>query len=320
MRDRLLLYAIVVSVFGHLGAMCVIGRTSASRLNNASLAAPPRLIKVDLVKYPEPAPDTQPLPDPLENPAVRSPFVDLSHTPTRTPPRTHPADSRPGGATSSPPGNPGGGLNMGTPSAHGDLPGVGSGGKTPGGWVPGSGTGTGKGSGNSPGVGTADPPKNADDGPNTRPSPGPVLPPPPKKVSVKVCKVSGMLPGPHCASTQTTSFIEGKQPTGRCSRCKPPEPPPHTSTLADRKNPVLIKDAKPQVPSSVDEGLTLTVKVGYWVESDGSVSGATITKSSGNRSLDRAILSAASRWKYKPAVQNSVARRVKMSRSFTIKT
>ena len=312
MRDRLLLYAVVISVFGHLGAMCVIGRTSASRLNNASSAAPPRLIKVDLVKYPEeavrqkpePVSETELLPEPLEIPGGRSLSADPSHISTLR----------------GPPGNPGGALNLGTPSAHGDLPGTSSGGKTPVGWVPGSDTGTGKGSGNSTGVGTPDPPENVSEGPNTRPSPGPVLPPPPKKVSLKVCKVSGMLPGPHCKATQTRSFIEGKQPTRKCSRCKPPEPPPHTSTLADRKNPVLIKDAKPQVPSSVDEGLTLTVKVGYWVETDGSVSGASITKSSGNRSLDRAILSAASRWQYKPAVQNGVARRVKMSRSFTIRT
>jgi TonB family protein len=138
-------------------------------------------------------------------------------------------------------------------------------------------------------------------------------------VNVTVCKASGLLAGKHCDSTYTKSFVEGKEPGRTCDRCKPPEPK-HHSTLADRKNPELIHDVQPRIPNSIPEGLSFSATVEYWSEADGSTSGARMSKSSGDRKLDQEILSAAAKWKYNPAVQNGVARRVKMKRTFQFNT
>ena len=326
MRDRVLLYAVVISVFVHLGAVCIVGGTSASRTNASALPVPQRLINVDVIEGPfesrtdTPAPAIEIEPPESVQSATR-PRVERAdeRTPPSTirPPTREPrgkTDPKPGANTNDPPGNPGGLLNTGTRSANGDLPGGARNGNTPPGWVPGAMNGTGTGSGNSPGTGNPDPISNATAGTNPLPSPGP--PPAPATVDVQVCKASGWVPGKHCKSTRTKSFIEGKQPAGSCDQCKPP----HVSTLADRKNPELAKDAQPRIPDSLDEGLSLSVSVEYWVEKDGSVTGPRIVKSSGHKRLDRAVAYAAPKWKYKPAVQNGVPRRVKMKRSFQINT
>ncbi len=318
MRDRLLLCAVVISVFAHLGVVCIIGGTSATRMNAASLAVPQRLITVDVIKDPFQSPTATPEPAiEIEPPRDPRPTVKKPDEPTQ-PPRNDTGKSRdpgPSATGTDPPGDPGGPLNSGSPSAHGDLPVTPRNGNTPPGWVPSANNGTGTGSGNSPGTGTADPVTNATAGPNLLPSPGP--PPAPATVEVQVCKVSGLPPGKHCKSTRVKSFVEGKQPSKRCDQCKAPE---HVSTLADRKNPELVKDVQPRIPDSLDEGLSLSVTVEYWVEKDGTVTGAKIVKPSGNRQLDRNVTSAALMRKYKPAVQNGVPRRATVKWSVTVNT
>ncbi|MGB9619719.1 MAG: TonB family protein, partial [Armatimonadota bacterium] len=201
----------------------------------------------------------------------------------------------------------------------GDLPGNWGGGKTPVGWVPDPDDGPGKGSGHGPGVGNPEPPKHADPGPGVRPAPAPPAPAPPPApamVSVRVCSNSGLLPGPYCTEITTQSFVEGKQPTKICDKCQPP----HKSRLADRAEPQLISDSRLTVPSSVPERLSLKVEIQYMVTADGDVTDVIVTRSSGYKALDRAVVSAASRMKYKPAVQDGVPRSVKRTRSYTINT
>src|SRR5690606_5017740 len=110
---------------------------------------------------------------------------------------------------------------------------------------------------------------------------------------VTVCSASGMLPGPHCSARQSKSFREGSVPTRTCNVCKPPEPK-HTSTLADRSEPELIKDAQVKLPN-LDESGDFAVKIRYTVNSDGSVSDIEVTSSSGVSAIDRAVRDAATK-------------------------
>ena len=126
-----------------------------------------------------------------------------------------------------------------------------------------------------------------------------------------------MLAGQYCKNTREASFTEGDEPRHTCDKCKAPE---HHSTIADRANPTLTHDVRPSIPASVDEGLSLEVEIGYWVDTDGGVSGVQVTRSSGNRDLDRAVCSAASQWRYSPAVQDGTPRRVKVTRAIRCKT
>jgi TonB family protein len=215
------------------------------------------------------------------------------------------------------PGNPGGKLNVGTPSPGGDLPGNWSGGSTPVGWVSGNNQGSGKGSGSGIGVGAPDPPKQADQGPGTRPAPAPTPTPTPIKITVRICSVSGLRAGEHCKDTRNESFLEGHAPSRTCDLCKEPE---HNSRLADRANPELLRDSRPTIPSSVPEGLSLTVVIEYTVAADGDVEDIKITRSSGYKALDRAVADSASRLKYKPAIQDGVPRSVRKTRTYTINT
>jgi TonB family protein len=70
----------------------------------------------------------------------------------------------------------------------------------------------------------------------------------------------------------------------------------------------------------VDEGLSLSVQVEYTVTASGDVTGVQVTRSSGVNAVDKACVSAASGLKYKPAVQDGIARSVKMSRTYRINT
>jgi len=330
-RDRILVYAVAISVAVHLGAAVVIGRTSAARLSAAPPPLAPRYINVDLIDLP-----AKQAPKPSEAPTVSLPKP-APPVPARgaAPPGHSEFAARPAPAAASPnraaptkaaapshlpAGDPGGKLNVGSTSAAGDLPGNWTGGKTPVGWVPDPHDGPGKGSGSSPGTGNPEPPKQADPGPGTRPAPAqptpPPPPPPPAKVNVRVCSNSGLLPGPNCTQTTVESFTEGSQPTKVCDKCQPP----HKSRLADRAEPQLIGDSRLTVPASVPEGLSLRVEVQYTVTADGDVTDVVITKSSGYKALDRAVVSAASRMKYKPAVQDGVPRSVKRTRTYTINT
>lgn len=324
MKDKVLTYAIVISVLVHLAAVGVIGRASVLRMNSTPPVPAPKLINVDLVNSPDDAlkpppkpmvPEARPTPEPVVTPDMRS-----NHTPVppssahSAPPRrlTSYQGARPGGTGMRAPGNPGGKLNIGSTSAHGDLGGNWSGGRTPSGWVPGNDSGKGKGSGNTAGVGTPDPVKNATDGSNTHASPPPPLP---KTVSVRICDDSGQLAGEHCKHTRTESYIEGNQPGRTCDRCKAP----HISRLADQARPSIIKDC-PLATGSLDEGLSVSVTVEYTVTADGDVTGVSVARSSGNRAADQAAVRATSRLKYKPAVQDGVPRSVKMTRTYQINT
>ena len=317
MRDRVLTYAIAISIVAHLGAAVVIGRTSAARLSAAPPALAPRYIKVDLIDLAAkhaPKPSEAPrvsLPKPLPPPPPSGPAPDHpNYAATPNPAPTAPVHT--GSPRLTAPayvaGNPGGKLNIGSTSPGGDLPGNWGGGKTPPGWVPGPDEGVGKGPGRNPGEGTPDPPKHAND--------NPAPPPQPAMVSVRICSDSGLLPGPNCKQMRTEQFVEGKQPGRTCEKCQPD----HKSRLADRAEPQLTRDSRPSVPSSIPEGLTLRVEIRYTVTADGDVTGVEVINSSGYKALDRAVVRSASQLKYKPAVQDGVARSVKRTRAYTINT
>ncbi|MCE5199043.1 MAG: TonB family protein [Armatimonadota bacterium] len=322
MKDKILIYAIAVSIVAHLGAVCVLGRTSALRMASARPTAPAeKLINVDLVSTPDEAvkPQPQPVaPDVVneltpQQPTMSYPRAAFTPTDTNPTPAHRTSFGRRGGSGHSTPGNPGGRLNIGSTSANGNLDGSWGGGQTPVGWVPGNDSGTGRGSGNGSGEGTPEPVRNADDGPGTRPAPAPEAS---RTVSVKICSESGMLPGEYCKNTTIKTFIDGEQPGRVCNQCKPP----HQSRLADQANPILTRDADVAVPGSVDEGMSVTVKVEYTVTADGDVTGVDVIQSSGVRALDKAVISATTRLKYKPAVQDGTPRSVKMTRTYRIKT
>lgn len=135
-------------------------------------------------------------------------------------------------------------------------------------------------------------------------------------VSVEICSVSGLLPNKHCSKSQSKSFVEGHQPSRTCTECKEP----FKSTLADRAEPVLVRDSKIKVPSSVDEGLSLTVTVGFTINQDGNVTDASIISSSGHKQIDREAINAVQKRKYQPAIQGGVPRSVKRKLTYRINT
>lgn len=324
MRDKILIRAIIISIAVHVAAVSFIGRSSSMRLSSAS-AAPvaQRLLNVNLVKDPL-AEAPQPKPTPVE--AVKQ--VPLTSQPTSNPMANNTNRSFGGNSSTAPtptPAHPtrvasnaGGALNTGTPSKGGDLPGMNSG-RTPVGWVPGNDSGRGQGSGSGSGVGTPEPPR-PDPPRHVEPAPPPPPPPPvPKRTTVRVCDVSGQLAGQHCKGSRNESFNEGNEPRRTCDRCKAPERE-HVNRLADQAKPTIARDVRPRVPDSLDEGLSLEVEIEYSVDADGGVSGVRVAQSSGNRELDRAVMAAASQWRYNPAVQDGVPRKVKVTRTIRVKT
>lgn len=308
MRDKVLKRAILISIAVHLVAVSFIGRTSNTRLSAASMiTAPQRLLNVDLVKDPlaePPKPVVKPrTPAPRPTPGAINPS---EHRPVSIPTTNH--TIRP---------NAGGPLKTGTTSKGGDLPGNWTG-TTEVGVVPGTGNGKGNGSGTDPGIGTPepirpDPPRHTD------PPPPPPPPPAPKKVTVRVCDVSGMLAGKHCKNDHNATFNEGDQPRRTCDRCKAPEPV-HDSRIADVEKPIRTRYIEPDIPASVEEGQTFHMEIEYYSDTDGGVSDVRVAKSSGNRAVDRAVTSVALKWRYNPAIQNGVRQRVKVTQPVTIKT
>lgn len=331
MKDRVLTYAIVISVVVHFAVAVVVGQSFASRLQRAPEISKPMFVNVDLIDDSKPLPakavkvnmpvrnkpisenrDTQPVNTPLR-------YKPNDYQPDKINPRHYSDGTQPARVSSNHiPGNPGGRLNVGSASSQGDLAGDWDGGRTSVGWVPGDDKGRGKGSGSGEGVGAPEPPRHIDDGPRKEPPPVPVISPPPAKVSVKVCSVSGLLPGKYCERTKTEVYIEGQQSTSYCNQCKAPEPV-HISRLADRANAELIKDADVDI-RSLEEGLRVSVVILYTVKEDGSVADVEITKSSGIKAVDRAVLKVAQKMKYKPAVQDGIARSTKKTRTYNINT
>lgn len=341
-KDKRLLYAVIASLAAHLCAVCVMSRMPARSDASAIHANSARMLAVDFVGSPE---DNKPAPVVRTKAAYIAPQVDRqisqnytpadnnvqpsnSYSPGTSAPTLHRLPQVAGvrrsgprsfsSTTTRPAGNPGGRLNIGSTSANGDLGGFG-GGRTPVGWVSGSDSGHGIGSGSGEGVGTPEPPRHAVEGPSPRPEPAPAPPPAPRTITIRVCSKSGLLPGRYCESTRSETFIEGREPRRTCDECKAPEPE-HKSRLADQEKPLLVRDAKPSIPSSVEEGLSVEVEVEYTVTTDGDVSGVHVSRSSGERAIDRAVVRATENLKYKPAVQDGVPRSVKMTRTYRVRT
>ena len=334
MRDRLLAYAVAASIGVHLVLLGFVGKTSAAQPIPVEQL---KVVRVDLVKEPDqpvvqqdrpeaPKPKVEAPPEAPYVPPVNRMVMDKHPPrPVRPPERLRPSPPRrtptnPGRTRlAGVPGDPGGPLRGITAPNGEDLGQVPSGG-TPSGWVPGSDTGRGVGSGSGAGIGTPDPNPDARPGPGTRPGPEPPSPPPPRMVSVSVCAVSGMLPGPYCEKKELRSFREGSEPGHVCSVCKAPEPK-HISTLADRSEPELVYDGLRhdiRLPD-IDEPGDYTVRIRYTVNTDGSVGDVEVIESSGIPAIDRAVRDAARKMRYKPAVQNGVPRSVKMTRSCRVR-
>jgi TonB family protein len=328
MRDKLLTYAIAGSIVVHLVLLGLVGTTSAARPIQVDVL---KVVKVDLVKLQDESKISHLKPDQAEPPKPKVeaappdvPYVPpvkamvtqdkVKHTkptapikwpvdPNYNPPKTNVATQ---------PGNSGGPLT-GIGSQNGQDMGNTGNGNSSVGTVPGSDNGHGNGSGNGPGTGTVEPPVN--NHPGTNDPPVVVIPPQPKMVKVTICAASGMLPGPYCEKKEERSFKEGAEPTSVCKECKAPFVP----TIADRKEPELEKDCKPNIPALDDSG-NYVVKVRYTVNKDGSVSNVEVVESSGIPAIDRAIKEAASKLRYKPAIQNGEPRSVSVNRRYSIST
>ena len=318
MRDKVLAYALAISIGVHLMILCVVGKTSAARpIEVESL----NLVRVNVIKTPD---EPKPVPE-VSKPAPPPPQLEREHVSVPPPERVQSWKKkvqrpRPIKPILSPiysprpvtgpiklPGNPGGPLDLGSGSSHGQD--LGNGGQTPVGWVPGPSTGTGSGSGKGPGVGKPEPVPGAIEGPGHDPAP------PPPDMDVRVCTESGMLPGPNCEHTAVRSFRPGRQPDAVCNVCKPK----HVSTLADRSVPELLSGRKaPKYPESArDRGVEGTVTVEYTINTDGDVVGMKIASSSGSSDLDRAAVSTVEGRKYKPAVQAGIPRNYRKRETFT---
>lgn len=331
-NDKVLAYALGISVAIHLVAIGVIGHTSAMHMSEASVSDPAHLIDVSLVDPNKPLPAKHSVIHQLTANLVKK-YVNLSGQNKAVPvlqnmpsspahANISPSQMKPVRMSSAPNhagGNPGGKLNIGSLSVHGDLGGAWQSGRTPMGWVPGSENGRGEGSGDGRGVGRPEPVKNADEGHANHPAQASIAPAvqEPRRVTVRICNVSGMLAGEYCTSTRRETFIEGREPKSKCNKCHAPE---QRSRLADQEKPVLIHDSRVSIPASVDEGLSLSATAEYTVNAEGSVTGIEIVKSSGIRAVDRAVTSAVSELKYKPAVSDGAAHSVKMNRTYKVNT
>lgn len=315
MRDKLLGYALAGSIAVHLVVLVAVANRSAARPIEAGEL---ELIRVEVVGVPdEPEARFEEMnPEPEPKPVERQPVVVPRQERVRTaaPPKPRPRreEVRPGTRPSvapsrKPPGDPGGPLDVGSPSRRGEN--LGAGGKTPVGWVPGSPDGTGVGSGTGPGVGKPEPVKDAAPGPGLEPAPAPL-----PDVAMRVCAQSRMRPGPNCERTVTRSFRPGKEPSSRCTVCKPK----HVSTLADRSVPELISGReRPKYPELArTRGIEGSVTVEYTIDTRGRVASVKVTKPSGSSELDKAAVDAVNSRKYKPAVQGGIPRNYRKRETF----
>lgn len=316
MRDKVLAYAVVISVGIHLLIFAAVGRSSAKPVEFEEV----KLVKVDIVKSPEDEPEVvpevvEPEPVELDNVIPSSEKTTIRPLPKPEPrSQSKPSPSPPGpvkirSTSSKPAGNPGGPIDLGSTSSKGEN--LGGNGKTPAGWVPGDPDGKGIGSGKGEGIGKPEPVPEAVEGPGKESAPPP---PPPPDVRVKVCPESGMLPGPNCERSVTRSFRPGRQPTQKCTVCKPP----HVSTLADRSVPELVKGSmRPTYPTAAKaRGIEGSVTVEYTINTEGKVVGVKVVKSSGNSDLDRAGMETVQGRTYKPAVQGGIARNYRKRETF----
>ncbi len=209
--------------------------------------------------------------EPLSQPKTKpTPIIVKRPQPTRIQsPQPAPAGAHPGGGG----GGGGGFVEMGTPSASGDLAGVASGG-TGLGEVPGAGSGSGRGTG--PGSGGG----------------------------------SGGGAGGGVGSGHGTGQGEGSG-SGAGGGEGDGGSSGFVSRVADRKDPVVIsKGNLVYPPSAVEAGVEGVVKLEVLVSEDGKVTEAKVAKSSRDRRLDAAAVEFIKGWRYKPAVQDGKPRSV----------
>jgi TonB family protein len=140
---------------------------------------------------------------------------------------------------------------------------------------------------------------------------------------LRVCMKSGLRPGKYCSDTEDRRFLETEAPDGRCSSCKAPEPEPvrhHENRENAQTDAKLLRDAEPDLDAAREEGVTgtFTVHVRYTVGENGRVSDVAVTRSSGNRALDDAVVRAVRRYRYQPATVDGRPRAVQLTRPIRI--
>jgi len=338
-KDRLLCASFAGALVVHLGVIAAAGALSPY-LGRPGESDPMRTIEIGLqAPEPPPPPVAPPMPQPekpapqvaprIAPPAPTSPVSPVTATaPSLRPsgPRAlgRPAPTRVAAASPAMPREePGGALNLGTPSERGEIEGLPSG-RTPVGWVPGDDAGKGAGSGSGEGIGQPEPPPQPPPQPAPAPAANPVPPPPPpqpRRVSIRVCAVSRLRPNPHCPESITLQVAEGSEPSGICHIHKPPpspappappppkpEPEPRTEPVPTPEPPLtparLVRMVKPRYPSSAvlgnHEG---AVSLKVEIRADGTPGEVQVVRSSGSRALDAAALKAVKQWRWKPAMR-----------------
>jgi len=340
MRDKLLAYALAVSVGVHLIIiLCAAGRhTSDTQIHADDTPVQISVVRTPdeepshvkspvptAVSVPEPKPQTKPrtVQTPMQEPRfqqkptpIRQVPIPVSvprpaatvQQPTRIPFFQRLIFHNPPVKTASfkPAGNPGGALNTGSSSSRGTIS-VPTG-RTPVGWVPGEVHGSGIGSGRGEGVGKPEPVHNAVDGPGREPAPSP------PDVRIRICEESGMIPNPYCEHTVMRTYRAGAEPRSQCTI----HIQQHRSTLADRSVPELISGPRrPKYPKSAkDDGIQGNVTVEYTVDTEGRATGIRVSSSSGNGDLDQAAIEAVQNRRYKPAVQAGIPRDYRKRETF----
>lgn len=98
--------------------------------------------------------------------------------------------------------------------------------------------------------------------------------------------------------------------------------PEHVNREAEMAEPVLTRDARPEVPDTLrEQGVegSFTVVVAYTVDEKGRVTDVSVVQRSGHRELDAAAVHAVKQLRYQPARQNGQPRPFKMTRRFTFR-
>lgn len=327
--NRLLRFSLVGSVGVHL-AVFTAGGALAPRFHTDAPADRLRAIDVEL-ETPEPPPVVEPpAPDPpapepptptteAPTPTAPAPMPTPTPAPAPTPPvrtaRATPTAPPTAPLPARPDPNPGGALNLGTASEHGDVEGLPTG-QTPVGWVPGSDTGKGIGSGEAEGIGLPEPVTRP-----VPPPPEPVAPtplpqptPPPKRVSVRVCADSSLRPNSYCPRVVAREFVEGAEPAQTCGIHKPPPPkadpqPPRPTPVPPRPHEEprltparLVRQVEPRYPEAArDSNREGSVLVEVRIQANGRAGEVTVAHSSGSRLLDTAAVNAVKQWRWEPA-------------------
>jgi len=233
----------------------------------ASLAPAPQPTPVRTIRPTPRVPEARPR-VPAEVAQVVEPVqVPVTPRPVSPRPVTNEGGTRSGGGG----GGGGGTVDMGSPSANGDLRGLGGGG-TPAGELSGEGVGSGSGVGAGSGGGR------------------------------------GGGSGGGLGVGDGTGVGEGSgSGSGGGSR----DGGGFTSRVADRAEPVVVSKGVLEYPAgAIADGREGTVRLEVLVTETGTVAEVRMVESSGDRRLDLAAQDWVRRWRYNPAVQDGQARRV----------